>query len=402
MYTYSRRRESLSPLVLLIPLAMILALAGLQLLRRPPPLQITTTVQASVVLGQPAQPPLPVAGAALVAVSGLGTLGSNGQSAPRPIASVTKVMTARVVLKGHPLRPGESGPAITLTAADAARYLQMLVQDQSALPVAAGMQLTQLELLQGLLIPSANNFAEILAAWDAGSVEAFVAKMNAEARALGMSSTTYADPSGFSPRSVSTPQDLLLLERAVMQDPVFASIVNTPSVRLPGIGPVSNVNQILGQEGIVGIKTGFTEEAGGNLAFAARRRVGNREVEVLGAVLGQTDRPAAFEATRRLLASVGNGLQVVRVATAGQPVATIKPQWGDAVDVVVAADVEMLLWPGMALQAKVELAELKTPLAEGAEVGSLTLTLGEQSERVALRLSKRLDGPSLLWRLSRT
>ena len=120
-------------------------------------------------------------------------------------------MTAYVVLKDKPLTPGQPGPAIPITARDVSRYSQMVANDESALPVSAGTTLTQLDLLQGMLVPSANNFAEILAVWDAGSVEAFVARMNAEAKALGMNSTTYVDTSGISPRTVSTVQDQLIL-----------------------------------------------------------------------------------------------------------------------------------------------------------------------------------------------
>lgn len=402
MYTYRpRRRQSLSPPLLLLPVLLLAALATFQLSRAAPPLETTPVLEPSLVLGEPRQLPLPPSGASIVAVEGLGTIGGHAEDVQRPIASVTKVMTARIVLKEAPLRPGESGPTLTLTAADASRYWQMIAEDQSALPVAAGMRLTQLELLQGLLVPSANNFAEILAVWNAGSLEAFVAKMNAEARALGMNSTTYADVSGFSPRSVSTARDQLVLERLMMQDPVFAGIVGLQTVRLPGIGVVANVNQALGQDGIIGIKTGYTEEAGGNLAFASRRQVGGRSVEIVGAVFGQPDRPAAFDATRRLLSSLGSGLQVARVIAAGQAVATIKPPWGSEVGVVVDEDVEMLLWPGMSLASRLEWGAITAPLPAGAQVGWLILTLGEQERRLPVRLAADLASPGLLWRLSR-
>ena len=401
MYTYTRR-SSISPLFLLVPAVLFVALAAFQTLRGLPEIEATTILPSTSVLGAAQQAPLPAGGSSAVSVAGLGILGSSGQVTPRPIASVTKIMTAYVILKDRPLKPGESGPTVTTTAADAARYLQMLAQDQSALPVSSGMVLSELELLQGMLVPSANNFAEILANWDAGSVAAFVQKMNAEARALGMTNTTYADTSGFSPASVSTAMDQLMLARVAMQNPVFAQIVGTPQVRLPGIGLVSNVNELLGKDGVVGIKTGFTEEAGGNLVFAAKRQVNGREVDIIGAVLGQSDRPAAFEATRRVIAPLAQGLQFATLVAAGQPVATIDPPWAGAVEVVAAEEVQLLFWPGLTLETSVEFDPLQEGMKADTQVGWLTVRVGEQERRVPLKLSKEVPKAGMVWKLTRT
>ncbi len=360
------------------------------------------TVAPTTTLGEGRQLQLPAGGSTSVAVAGLGLLGAGGSGTPRPIASVTKLMTAYVVLKDHPLKQGEAGPAVATTSGDAARYLQMIAQDQSALPVTAGLTFSQYELLEGMLIPSANNFAEMLAAWDAGSQAAFVQKMNAEAKALGMLNTTYADASGFASGSVSTAQDQLILERALMGNPLFADIVGMKQVRLPSIGLVTNVNELLGQDGVVGIKTGFTEDAGGNLAFAARRQVGAQQVDIIGAVLGQADRPAAFEATRRIISQLAQSLQVARVITSGQKVATIKPAWTGEVDVVAGAEAQMLYWPGMALESSVEIDPLKAPMKAGEQVGWLNLKLGEQQQRIPLNLAQDLPKAGLLWKLTRT
>jgi len=95
------------------------------------------------------------------------------------IASVAKVMTAYLVLRDHPLRSGEDGPTITLTDADVVDTDRRRGQQESVVSIAAGEQLTELQALQALLLPSANNIAAVLARWDAGSVHRFVARMNA-------------------------------------------------------------------------------------------------------------------------------------------------------------------------------------------------------------------------------
>src|SRR6478609_235989 len=154
------------------------------------------------------------------------------------IASVAKVMTAYLVLRDHPLRLGEDGPTITFTDADVADADRRRGQEESVVPVAAGEQLTELQALQALLLPSANNIAAVLARWDAGSEDRFVTRMNARARSLGMTQTRYTDPSGYDDATVSTAADQVRVVDRAMRLPVFASIVGTPSAWLPVAGVV--------------------------------------------------------------------------------------------------------------------------------------------------------------------
>jgi serine-type D-Ala-D-Ala carboxypeptidase (penicillin-binding protein 5/6) len=212
-----------------------------------------------------------------------------------PIASVAKVMTAYLVLRDHPLRPGQDGPAITLTDADVADADRRRGQQESVVPVAAGEQLTELQALQALLLPSANNIAAVLASWDAGSAERFVARMNATARSLGMTHTSYTDPSGYDDATVSTASDQVRIVERAMRLPVFASIVATASATLPVVGTVRNTDTLLGYDGFVGVKTGSDDAAGGCFAFRAIRWVDGKRTTITGVVLGQPghDRVAA-------------------------------------------------------------------------------------------------------------
>jgi hypothetical protein len=108
--------------------------------------------------------------------------------------------------------------------------------------------LTERQALQALLLPSANNIAAVLARWDAGSVDRFVARMNATARLLGMTHTRYTDPSGYDDATVSTCRRPGAIVDRAMRLPVFASIVATPSATLPVAGTVHNTNTLLGHE----------------------------------------------------------------------------------------------------------------------------------------------------------
>jgi D-alanyl-D-alanine carboxypeptidase (penicillin-binding protein 5/6) len=204
-----------------------------------------------------------------------------------PIASVAKVMTAYLVLRDHPLRPGEDGPTMTLTAADVDDTDRRRDQDESVVPVAAGEVLTERQALQALLLPSANNIAAVLARWDAGSESRFVGRMNATARSLGMIHTRYTDPSGYDEGTVSTAADQMLVVNRAMAVAMFAQIVATPSASLPVAGTVYNTDRLLGHNGFVGIKTGSDTAAGGCFAFRAIRWMNGHQTTITGVVLGQ-------------------------------------------------------------------------------------------------------------------
>ena len=203
------------------------------------------------------------------------------------IASLAKVMTAYLVLRDHPLRPGQDGPMITLTDADVADTDRRRGQQESVVSIAAGEQLTERQALQALLLPSANNIAAVLARWDSGSGARFVAHMNATARSLGMTRTRYTDPSGYDDATVSTAADQLRIVDRAMRLPVFANIVATSSATLPVAGTVHNTNTLLGRNGFVGVKTGSDRAAGGCFAFRAIRLVHGKRTTITGVVLGQ-------------------------------------------------------------------------------------------------------------------
>jgi serine-type D-Ala-D-Ala carboxypeptidase (penicillin-binding protein 5/6) len=229
----------------------------------------------------------PAAGQAAFLRTGQAQVHAGPNQHAASIASVAKVMTAYVVLRDHPLGLGRDGPTITLTDDDVADTDRRRGQEESVVSVAAGEQLTERQALQALLLPSANNIAAVLARWDAGSANRFVARMNATARSLGMAHTRYTDPSGYDDATVSTAADQVRIVDRAMRLPVFASIVATPSATLPVAGTVHNTNTLLGRNGFVGVKTGSTAAAGGCFAFRAMRWIDGKPTAITGVVLGQ-------------------------------------------------------------------------------------------------------------------
>jgi D-alanyl-D-alanine carboxypeptidase (penicillin-binding protein 5/6) len=325
------------------------------------------------------------------------------EAPPTPAASVAKVMTALVVLDDKPLRKGEAGPTLTMTGQDVATYNADAADEQSVVPVAAGEQLSEFAALQALLIPSGNNIAETLARWDAGTVDAFVAKMNQRGAALHLARTVFADPAGASFQTVSTPTDLLAMGMAAMQQEVLAQIVSLPEVTLPVAGTVYNVNYSLGQSGIIGIKTGSGLNSGANFLFAASATIGGLPLTLYGCVMGQPTLDAAFKAAEALIAAMQAALTVRKVIGQNDVVGTYKTDWGSHSDLVATQEVNLVEWPGMVLRRRldVQTPAIDGPLASGTAAGKLHLVLGDQQADVPLVTAGSLDPPGIMWRLLR-
>jgi D-alanyl-D-alanine carboxypeptidase (penicillin-binding protein 5/6) len=232
-------------------------------------------------------------------VLGNGRPAASPDQRPAPIASLAKVMTAYLTVKRYPLSGAQAGFTITITAAQA----QVEAQGQSVVAVQAGEQLTERQLLEALLIPSGNNIAQILAARVGGSETSFVDEMNAEARTLGMDRTTYTDPSGFDPSTVSTAADQLRVFQRAMRFPAFRQIVSMPSVTLPVAGTLTTFNPVIA-DGYAG-KTGSDSAAGGCLAFFTHVTAGGRPQTAVGVVLGQ----GQGSDTSAILAAAGEAAQ---------------------------------------------------------------------------------------------
>ncbi len=369
----------------------------------PPPI-IRRTLAAYVRL--PGSTPTlqwPREGQSAVEVEGVGSFGSSGSSAPVPIASVAKVMTAYVTLREHPLGAGQAGFVMTVTPAQVAEQRQRLAFGQSTLPVRAGEQISERQALQALLLPSANNIAAMLAVHDAGGVAVFVARMNATARALGMSSTTYTDPSGYDATTVSTAADQLQLARLAMRMPAFAAIVDERSVELPVAGMVENLDGLLGEDGFVGLKTGSDRAAGGCFMFAKHITIGAQQLTVLGVVLGQREGSligAALASARRLGDSAAASVQLLTVLPGGTSVLTATSADGRHATVVTKGALRGLGWGGLTLPVDVATSRVApSVLRAGQRLATVTIDgAGAPSTSAVARQS--LGGPSLGWRLA--
>ena len=368
-----------------------------------PPVVVHRMLAADIRL--PGSPPTlswPREGEAAVEVQGVGSFGRAGPSTPVPIASVAKVMTAYLTLLSHPLAAGAEGFVMTVTRAEAAEQEQRVDLGESTVVVRAGERIDERQALQALLLPSANNIAAMLAVRDAGSTAAFVARMNATARSLGMDSTTYTDPSGFESSTVSTAADQLKLAAAAMRKLAFAEIVDEPSAELPVAGLVTNYNTLVGEDGYVGVKTGSDRAAGGCLVFAKRARIGGRTATVLGVVLGQHEGApiqAALASARQLGDSVAAALRVRVVVPAGSTVLSAHST-GQATTVVTRAALREIGWSGLTLPVQVRIgAESRATHVQAGQPLASVSVYGADIQSTAAVAAGPLGEPSLGWRL---
>ena len=395
----------LAPVV--VVLLVLAAIAGvIKAVAAPnPDLTVQRVLPASVTIpGQAPKPAWPAAGEAAVEVQGLPPLGSSGPATPVPIASLAKVMTAYIVLTDHPIQPGQAGFNVTIDATDVSDYQTRQAHSESVVAVAAGESLTEAELLQGLLVASGNNFAVILADHEAGSINAFITKMNTTAAALGMAHTHYTDPSGLHTTTVSTAADQLVLATRAMADPAFAQIVGLTSVTLPVQGTAANFNTAVGSNGYVGIKTGSEAESGGCLMFANRQVRGGQTVTILGVVLGQQPGAlsttslvaAAVSAADALVHSVVAGIESTTIVPAGTVAARVSDPDGKTVDVDTADPLSVLGYGGTAIPLTVSLGKVGTAVRAGQVVAHVSIQGGAGVDGAA---QSGLSGVSLGWKL---
>ena len=385
-------------------LLVVLGLSAWNYLRPVPAVAATGTLATSeTIAGTAPTLPWPSRGSGAVSVQGLGFIASSGGEQPIPAASVTKVMTALVILEDKPLKKDEPGPTITLTDEDVAFYDADVANKESVVEVRAGEQLTELQALQGLLIPSANNLAETLARWDAGSVQAFVTKMNQKAAALHLANTKFADTSGANPGSVSTPTDLVQLGIAAMKQEVLVQIVGMGQAQLPVAGIVYNVDRALGQSGIFGIKTGSGLNTGANFLFGASVAVDGHQITVYGCVMGQLTLDIAFASAKNLIGALQAALHVRKVLVKNQTIATYITPWGAQTDLVSSVDVDLVAWPGMVLRQHLDSKTIVVdkPVPAGTQEGNIHMVLGDYSLDVPLVTADPLFPPGRLWRLTR-
>ncbi len=344
----------------------------------------------------------PTTGQAAIGAENFGVLAEHNTATPLPTASVTKLITALCVLSKHPLGPNENGPTITITERDVANYRNYVANHGSVLPVRVGQKLTQRQALEALLLRSANNIADTLAVWSFGTLQDYAAYANQFVASKGLPNTHVGkDASGLDPTTVSTADDLVRLGELVMDEPVLATIVGQKTATIPQVGVIYNTNNLLGREGIVGIKTGNNDEDPGVYLFASRYIAAtDHPVTIIGAVMGAKDLYSAKASAVQLLKSVRDEFVVRTVVHQGQTVGSYDVAWTEPAKLIAASDLNIFGWRGADVGTTITLDAAKPPIAYRKKVGTIRLTDNATATKVNLSLSRAITAPPLSWRLT--
>ena len=311
----------------------------------------------------------------------------------RAIASTTKLMTALLALEGIAL-----DDTLTATAYDAAPA-------ESLVGLRAGERMRVADLIRALLLPSANDAAATLANGISGSVPAFVREMNARAKELGLTNTSYANPVGLdAPTNRSTARDLVRLGLVLRRNDFFRETVNRPRATLQSgarTRTVLNRNRLVRDHAFVdGMKTGRTSQAGYVLVGSGTRD----GVTVVTAVLGEPSEAARDADTLALLRYGLGRYRRTTVVKRDTPLARADLRYRDEqVDLVAAEDVRRVLRRGEKARVRVTGApqELEGPTAAGARVGMVEVRVrGRTVARTPLITAKAVEEASLSERLS--
>ena len=358
---------------------------------------------------------LPSVGESAVSVTGAeafaGTVGTNGILAssggarPVPIASISKLITALVVLEAKPLTGTDPGPTLTFSKADHDLYDQYYVLGASVEPMKTGSALSERDALALMLVASACNYADAVSTWAFGSRVRYLSVVKTWLTVHGLSRTSIVEPTGIDARNVSTPADLIAIGKLAMANPAVASIVGSSAIAVPGVGSLSNNNISLGSEGINGIKTGTLDSAGSNLLFSASVDVGlPRQITIIGVILGGDSRETVNRAAQLMVHSIKSGFHVVQLVGAGTVAGRYSTPWKDGARVITGESASVMTWSDAPITSTMTIKPLtitagKTAV-DGSTVGSLDFVVDGAPIAVPLVLDGTISGPDGWWRLT--
>ena len=350
----------------------------------------------------PAQLPWPNYGEAAVGMVGAGLTQTYGTQTPLPTASVAKLITALAVLTKYPLSLGQQGPFITLDATDYGYYSSYIAEQGSVVPVYSGEQLSEYQMLQAMLVPSGNNIADSLARWAFGSIGNYDTYANSFVHKLGMTHTSVGgDASGFSPLTTSTASDLIILGSKVMANPLLSQIVGSKSVFVPNVGTLNNYDNILGSDGIIGIKTGNSNQDGGVFLSASKTTINTRTVTLVTAIMGAPSLKNALNDSLPLISALQNSFTKSVLLSQNEILGEFRQPWGGRIQFAAYSNLSLLTLPGQTLNVTFNVRSLKVPARRGAVVGSIRVPTDQLNTAFALPIvtMQASSKPTIAWRL---
>jgi D-alanyl-D-alanine carboxypeptidase (penicillin-binding protein 5/6) len=316
------------------------------------------------------------------------------------MASISKLVTAMVVLSAKPLSASGSGPTLTFDKTDEKLYDKYFALNATIAKMPTGSTMSERDALETMLVVSACNYAEAVADWAFGSEANYVYATRKWLNAHGMTHTTVVEPTGVDARNKSTPSDLITLGKLAMANPAIASIVARKSLDVPLLAGMPNTNDLLGTDGINGIKTGTLVPGGSDLLFSAVVPVGTpTPLTLTGVMLAGYSRTSVDTEVRALIESIKSGFHQVQLGTQGDVVGTYSTPWGAEASMVLGKSANTLTWSNEPITSSMTTTTIKTG-KDGEKVGTITWTAGKSTVSVPIVLQGSIKGPSAWWRLT--
>lgn len=323
-----------------------------------------------------------------------------GQQKELPTASTAKLVTALVVLKAKPIPAGETGPIITMTPADVAIYNNYVKKNGSVMTIVNGENLNEYQILEGMLLPSADNLADILATWAYGSLSNYANVANQYLKQHHINHTHIGtDASGYSSSTISTAKDLVKIGELVMKNPVLAQIVGQKQAYdIPVVGTINNLNYLLGADGINGIKTGSTNLAGGVFVGSANYQLPNsKSVPIITAVMGTPDLNDALIDSSILIQNDEKDFTNQQIIQNNQVVGNLNLPWGGSNQILTAKPINEITWYYPSAQYRLKIKPLKINQKNTSNIGQLVMVANPMnpSITVPIKLAHQIHEP--LW-----
>lgn len=370
------------------------------------PLPLATAVPTNPALASAAAGPvLPQEGASSVILAGdTAPFALGGAAEALPMASITKLVTALVVLDAQPLAAGAAGETHLIGVEDYQDYIDYSGGGARTVVVFPNEKWTQLEMMQALILGSSNNHADTLARWAYGSVEEYLAAASAWLDKNGLSGVSVADATGLSPESMGTAADVARLAALVQAEPAIADILSNPPSALVNNRGVTNTTAYLAEEGVTGISRSYTDEAGVCLLFTATAPLPEGSpadavpLTFSAVVLGSPDYDTLESDVLALIASAQAGAGTVPLIEKDASYATITTPWGTSASATALTAHDRQAWGAADARFDVTLDDISTG-SIGTIVGTVSVTTPAGEQKSRLQLGSALTDPGPGWRL---
>ncbi|MCL2371219.1 serine hydrolase [Candidatus Saccharibacteria bacterium] len=348
---------------------------------------------------QPAQsePILDLPSRSAVSMGGHLLSASKDNALATPTASTAKMILALIIREQHPFDLGEVGETITLNQNDVALLRTCQSLNGSCSPVIVGAEMTMFDALATVMIVSSNNLSDSLAIRNFGSLEAYRTHANARLQEWGIYNTHVGtDASGRDASSTSTPEDLVRLGEKILADPVLNKIVNTTEMTVPVAGRIVNQNRALTDRGFTRVRTGWIGTPSGFNMVASAKHLGE---DIVVAVMGRAERPDSSRDAIQILEQIKDKINMQTLISTGQKIGYVDTWWHEPIPVFASADIEVI-GKGLDWQIQIQTNNIRAGQSAG-QIGTLTVTHGNQQLTAPIKITSDIPSPSLLARLTR-